>query len=360
MTISTMPRHLLNPTSDLFTRYAQLEEGESALLLHSDDSGLGRWLVEGVGATGRVIVLHTSHSALNRFRRASGLAVSDAVYPDPAQHGPADAALLDIPKGREHVRAYLWAAALTLRPGGRLYLAGSNAAGAKSAISDAAELFGDAPVLGVKSSHRIALALRPDRVTIPAAWATTSPLRPQMRFVRRPEGEFTIVTMPGIFSWDHLDDGTALLLDHLGAQPEDDVLDLGCGYGIIGLAAARAGARVTLIDDDLLAVRCARASIRANELQDRCEALPGDVTDAVRHRQFDLILSNPPFHQGVDVSTGVASRIVRESVDLMRPGGRLRIVANRFLPYDRAMREIFGNARTIADNGRCRVLESIR
>jgi 16S rRNA (guanine1207-N2)-methyltransferase len=138
------------------------------------------------------------------------------------------------------------------------------------------------------------------------------------------------------------------------------VLDIGCGYGIIGLCAARAGARAVMVDDDLLAVRCARVSAVANELADRCRVLPSDVTSAVQDRRFDLVLSNPPFHQGTDVNTATAQRIVREASGVLRPGGRLRIVANRFLPYDRVLSDTFGSVATLADDGRYRVLEAVR
>jgi 16S rRNA (guanine1207-N2)-methyltransferase len=356
-----MPNYLPDPTSALFARTATIGPGERVLLLHSGDPALAGWLVEIVGPDGRVIALHTSHRALRLLAGVPGLELSDSVYPDPQAHGPADVALLDLPRGRDHVRAYLWTAATTLRPGGRLYLAGSNNTGARFAIREAEALFGRAPVLGFKAGCRIALATRPDALTIPADWAQTPPWQPQMRIIERPEGRYTVVTTPGVFSWDHLDDGTALLLDHPGMQPGIDVLDVGCGYGIVGMVAARLGAvQVTLIDDDLLAVRCARASIRANDLADRCIVLPGDVTGPVRDRRFDLVLSNPPFHEEGEVTTRTAGRIIREGYTVLRPRGRLRIVANRFLPYDRVMRETFGNVTIIAATGRYYVLESVR
>jgi 16S rRNA (guanine1207-N2)-methyltransferase len=357
-----MTRRLLNPTSDLFARYVELAAGERVLLLNSDHPALARWLVEVVGESGQVTAFHTLYSVLCRLSRVSGLDLCESVYPDPAQHRGVDTVLLDIPAGRDHVRAYLWTAARVLRVGGHLYLAGANAAGAKSAISDAADLFGDAPVLGYKGGCRIALVTRWEGVElrVPHEWQLDQPWQPQMRAFTRPEGHYTIITMPGVFSWDHLDDGTALLLEYLGVEADTDVLDIGCGYGIIGLVAAQMGAHVTMVDDDLLALRCARASVRTNELVDRCTVLPSDVTSAVQDQQFDLILSNPPFHHGVEVTTDVAERIILESYDRLRPGGRLRIVANRFLPYDRTMRETFGNVTVIAQNGRYRVLESVR
>jgi 16S rRNA (guanine1207-N2)-methyltransferase len=358
-TESSMTVRLFNPTSDLLARTAAIEPGDHVLLLHSDDPELARWAVEQAGVSGRVTALHTSYRALSALAEVDGLELSDSVYPDPKTLAPASVALLDIPKGREVARAYLWTAAQVLRPDGRLYIAGSNALGAKSVIKDAEDVFGDVPVLGFKSSRRIALATRRDGLPSSAEWFDEVPWQPQMRGFRRPEGTYTIVTMPGVFSWDHLDDGTALLLDHLDVEPNSDVLDIGCGYGIIGLVAARAGARVTMVDDDLLAVRCAKASIQVNDLDSGCRALASDLTAEVRDQQFDLVVSNPPFHQGVDVTTGIATQMIHEVPDVLRPGGRLRLVANRFLPYHREMRAVFGNVTTIAETGRYVVLESV-
>ncbi len=350
----------MSPTSVLFVQAATLDAGARVLLLHSDDLELARWAVAQVGPGGRVTALHSSHSALERLAGVAGLDVSDAVYPAADAHGPADVVLVDIPKGRSVARAILWTAGQALRPGGRLYLAGPNARGAKSAIKDAAHLFGSAPVLAYRSACRIALATRPESLALPAAWDGERPWTPQLRGLRHDGTHYMVMTMPGVFAWDRLDAGTALLLDHLAVEPGSEVLDIGCGYGIIGLVAARQGARVTLVDDDLRAVRCALGSVRASDLAGCCTVLPGDVTHAVAGRQFDLVLSNPPFHKDVDVDTSIAARIVRESAGVLRPGGRLRIVANRFLPYDRLLRDTFGAVHTVVETGRYRVLESVR
>jgi 16S rRNA (guanine1207-N2)-methyltransferase len=350
----------MNPTSELFVRTAQLEPGQHVLLLHSGDPALAQWVLEQVGPAGRVTALHSSHSALTRLASVEGLMLSETVYPVAETHGPAHVVLLNIPKGRSVVRALLWTAAQALQPGGRLYLAGPNARGAKSAIKDAAHLLGDAPVLDYRRSRRIALAIRPESLHLPAAWAGERPWSPQFRGMQRSGRQVMIMTMPGVFAWDRLDEGTALLLDHVDVRAGTEVLDIGCGYGIIGVEAARQGAHVVMVDDDLRAVRCARGSVLANDLGTRCDVLPSDVTSAVRDRRFDLVLSNPPFHKGVENDTSVAERIIRESADVLRPGGRLRIVANRFLPYDHLMRATFGGVMVVAETGRYYVLESVR
>lgn len=355
-----MSTRLLDPTSALFACTARLDLGARVLMLHSSDSELARWAVEQVGPVGHVTALHRSYSALLRLGAANGLTLGESVYPVARTHGPVNTVLLDIPRGRSVARALLWTAAQTLIPGGELYLAGSNARGIRSAISDAADLFGAAPVLGTHANRRIALATRPETLALPAAWRGEQSWKPQMRALPREHGELIVVTMPGVFAWDHLDEGAALLLQHLDVEPDCDVLDIGCGYGILGMAAARQGAHVTMVDDDLLAVRCALSSVHANDLDDCCTVLPSDGISAVADRRFDLVLANPPFHKAVDVDTGVAIRLLREAANVLHRGGRLRLAANSFLPYDRAMRDIFGSVSIVADTGRYRVLESVR
>lgn len=356
-----MKYRLLEPSSMLLVENAALPQGGRVVLLNCDEMSLARWALDSVGPGGQVTALHPSYRAVEALRRVPGLAVDDAVYPDPDRHGPADVVLLDIPKGRDFTRAHLWTAAQVLRPGGTLYLAGPNAGGAKSAIKDAAALFGAAPVLAYKRSHRIAVATRPDDLPIPDGWGDPPPWVAQNHTLDLPGGPLAVVTMPGVFSWDRLDDGTALLLDHLAIQPGEDVLDLGCGYGVIGLAAARAGARVVLVDDHLLAVRCAQAGAAANDLSDQCTVAAGDVTLGLPDRRYDRVVSNPPFHQGLEVNTQVAERIVREAYGVLRaPGGRLQIVANRFLPYDAVMWDVFGDFTILAETNRFYVLEAVR
>ena len=79
---------------------------------------------------------------------------------------------------------------------------------------------------------------------------------------------------------------------------EGQVLDMGTGSGVCAIFAARMGYRVSAVDLNPEAVRCARINVMLNRLEDRVEVLQGDLFAPVAGRRFDLILFNPPFYRG--------------------------------------------------------------
>ena len=74
---------------------------------------------------------------------------------------------------------------------------------------------------------------------------------------------------------------------------------------------------------------------------------------------YDLILSNPPFHQGVDVSTNVSERMIRRAPRYLNRGGRMLIVANDFLKYESIFDENFADFRIVARNNKYKIIEGI-
>lgn len=104
-----------------------------------------------------------------------------------------------------------------------------------------------------------------------------------------------VATKPGIFSWDGLDTATALLIEAMQVQPTDRVLDLGCGYGIVGAAAAMASPQVgvDLVDENVVAVEAAQRTLVLNGLTNAQVHL-SDGTAAVRHIEFDVVAAHLP------------------------------------------------------------------
>ena len=165
---------------------------------------------------------------------------------------------------------------------------------------------------------------------------------------------------PSIFAQGKLDEGTRLLIEALEVRPTDRALDIGCGAGFIGLHIARQATRghVTMVDASLVSVALARQNIAESGLTN-ITVLPSDGAQAVLSQRFDLVVTNPPFHQGGIQTTDIAERFIREASQVLRPAGRFYLVANRFLKYEPALRAHFQKVEEVAGNSRFKVLRAL-
>ncbi|EAM3806356.1 16S rRNA (guanine(1207)-N(2))-methyltransferase RsmC [Salmonella enterica] len=168
----------------------------------------------------------------------------------------------------------------------------------------------------------------------------------------------TIKTLPGVFSRDGLDVGSQLLLSTLTPHTKGKVLDVGCGAGVLSAALASHSpkVRLTLCDVSAPAVEASRATLAANGLEG--EVFASNVFSEVKGR-FDMIISNPPFHDGMQTSLDAAQTLIRGAVRHLNSGGELRIVANAFLPYPKILDETFGFNEVIAQTGRFKVYRTV-
>ncbi|RKP45088.1 class I SAM-dependent methyltransferase [Cohnella endophytica] len=147
----------------------------------------------------------------------------------------------------------------------------------------------------------------------------------------------------GVFSRDGVDYGSRVLIEHMEIPHDAKVLDIGCGYGPIGLIAARLAPQghVTLIDINERAVELARHNAQANGV-DNVNFAPSDLFSAVGTETFDVILSNPPIRAG----KAVVHQLFEESRKHLRPGGTIWIVIQKKqgAPSARAkLEEIYGD-----------------
>ena len=150
----------------------------------------------------------------------------------------------------------------------------------------------------------------------------------------------------GLFSPRAIDTGTQLLIEHLDIQENDTCLDLGCGYGAIGITLAKCSqtATVYMVDKDFVAVDYARKNVKQNQLQN-CHVLLSNGFSHLPDIQFDLIASNLPANVGKEL----LQIFLADAKQHLKPNGRLYVVTISGLRefIKRNFLSIFGNYRKV-------------
>ncbi len=147
----------------------------------------------------------------------------------------------------------------------------------------------------------------------------------------------------GLFSPREIDDGTRLLLDRIEVADTDDCLDLGCGYGPIGLTLARLAPRgqTLMVDKDFVAVDYANRNATLNGIGNARAQLSNGFDQIDPGARFHVIASNVPAKVGKELLT----LHLHDALARLRPGGRLYVVTINGLRdfMKRYLTEIFGN-----------------
>jgi 16S rRNA (guanine1207-N2)-methyltransferase len=239
-----------------------------------------------------------------------------------------------------------------LEPGGTLVCAGSNDDGAASLEKQVGKVFGLADTLS-KFHSRVFWVVKSDRPP-PEYWQKLSTLQSIIDL-----GDSDIVSQPGIFSWDHIDDGSALLTTGWPDDLSGHVADFGCGWGYLSfiLRAYERVERIDLIDAEYRAIEAARVNINDDA---RASFHWLDLTRERAPATYDAIVCNPPFHTGRASTPSLGQAIIEAAARALRPGGQFYMVANRGLPYEPMLKASFAAFETLADNNKFRVTRAIR
>jgi 16S rRNA (guanine1207-N2)-methyltransferase len=170
--------------------------------------------------------------------------------------------------------------------------------------------------------------------------------------------ELSLWSQPGVFSWDRIDPGSALLLQHLPALAGNGA-DFGCGIGVLSRAALASPAirRLTLIDTDRRAIEAARRNID----DPRAELRWADLRDGnVAAKGLDFVIMNPPFHDGGAEDKALGQDFIRRAAEALRADGTCWLTANRHLPYEGVMKPLFKRMTLKAEAGGYKIYEAVR
>lgn len=164
-------------------------------------------------------------------------------------------------------------------------------------------------------------------------------------------------SQPGVFSWDRIDTGTALLLSVLPGLTGRGA-DLGCGIGILARAVLESAAvtELDLLDIDRRAIAAARRNVE----DARARFHWADVRKTADLGGFDFIVMNPPFHDGGIEDRALGEAFVKQAFRMLRASGRAWLVANVHLPYESVMSSSFANVELRAEQTGYKVYEATK
>lgn len=235
--------------------------------------------------------------------------------------------LLFLPKAKPRFQQLVASIVSQLPANADLWVVGENSGGIKSAPNQLSPYF--ASVNKVANAKRCGLlhceqaqAIEADKLLATPTWQAYQ--------------DWSLCGLPGLFNKGQVDRGTELLMQHL-PKMYGRVLDMGCGGGVLSLAALAKGAESVLaVDSSAIALAAAQQTFDKNTVT-AAQVLASDVFSDVPRDiggSFDWVISNPPFHTGIATDYQPVQRLIQDGKRYVKSGGRLMFVANRHLPYE--------------------------
>jgi 16S rRNA G1207 methylase RsmC len=185
----------------------------------------------------------------------------------------------------------------------------------------------------------------------------TSPVQKKRIHAHLRGADLQFDTGSGTFSKSKVDTGSTLLIDEFTCEPGNTILDLGCGYGPVGIAVKKTCSQCTVVMTDVneRAVKLAKANAKLNEVE--VDVRQGNVYEPLKDESFDAILLNPPQTAGREL----CNRMVVEGKEHLNTNGFFWLVARHNKggsEFEKKMNEVYGNVETIAKQSGFRVYRS--
>ena len=165
-------------------------------------------------------------------------------------------------------------------------------------------------------------------------------------------------TQPGVFSWNRIDPGSALLMNHL-PDFSGNGADLGAGLGVLahGVLASAKVTSLTLVELDGRAMACAKRNVT----DARVHFVQADVRklNEPSLKLLDFVVMNPPFHDGGAEDKSLGQSFIKTAASILKKGGRLYCVANRHLPYESVLKDNFRRVTMVAEASGFKIYEAM-
>lgn len=359
MTTPYGTRELWRPHTAASSPLRAWSAADQLVLDHLGTDELGRMLIvnDEFGAVACGLSSHEptvwSDSALSRQALADNLA-RNSLEPLPASHqvaghklpqGRFDTVVIQVPKTTAMLDHQLAAIAAGTTTASRIVGAGMARHIHRSTTDAFERLIG--PTTTSRATRKARL-IHAERADTPSDYSSPDPT------------EFTtdrgvrVAQLPGTFSADHVDVGSALLIEVLAALPAvpsgATVADVGCGNGVLAasLAPSWTQAKFVLLDASDMAIAAAQTTWRWNDLGDRATFAAVDGFTETADASIDVVITNPPFHQGHALDEGLTNRLLADCSRVLTPKGVAYVVAQRHLNLHTKMKKWFASVEVVS------------
>ncbi|ANZ22800.1 16S rRNA methyltransferase [Buchnera aphidicola (Diuraphis noxia)] len=168
---------------------------------------------------------------------------------------------------------------------------------------------------------------------------------------------FYIKSLPGVFGYKKIDEGSQLLASTFSKNIKGKVLDIGSGTGFLSVCLLYFSPNIdlTLTDNSIVALKCSKETLDINQL--KAKIIISDVYSNILEK-FDLIVSNPPFHKDLKVNFNVAKKIILHAKNFLNKQGELRFVTNNNNSCEILLRQNFKKYSLIEKNNKYKVYQA--
>lgn len=257
-------------------------------------------------------------------------------------------AILKIPKSQDLLRLYLFKLSISLSSDGKVIAGFMTRHFTKAILEIASDFFDHVEQTRAWKKSRLLILYSPKKVP-----SNSINLINTVEYKSDQYQQYL-----GVFSANHIDYATQFLLEKLELRDDEkSFLDIGCGNGVIGkyLLSKKDWEKAVLMDDSILATSSAALNLSA---YDTAEIISQYSLDQFSDNQFDLVITNPPFHFEYEVDPSIAIHLMEDTHRILSAHGRLIIVANRHLNYKSQLSKWYNEVSILAENDKFVIYEA--